>query len=292
MTVVVGYRAGKVGLSGLYLAIGAARTLKTSLTVATVVPRPWLTPSLARVDAEYEDWAENLAEESAKEAKRHLFPLAEGLEINFCHRAHRSVSGGLIEMVEEVGGRILVLGSLPSGGRTQVIVGSTADWLLHSSSVPIAISSPGYHSATGGLTRISCAYAATSQSVDVVRRCAEYADRYDVQLRVVTFAVRGRTMYPPEVGLNAEDTVLDAWAVQAREILEGLRTDGVVDKDAVLQVVTGRNWMEALDKTDWINGEILALGTSPRGDIRRVFLGARSGKIIRHSPVPVLVFPG
>ncbi|MDT5348833.1 MAG: hypothetical protein QOH91_2120, partial [Mycobacterium sp.] len=50
--------------------------------------------------------------------------------------------------------------------------------------------------------------------------------------------------------------------------------------------------MQALDKTDWINGEILALGTSPRGDIRRVFLGARSGKIIRHSPVPVLVFPG
>jgi nucleotide-binding universal stress UspA family protein len=128
--------------------------------------------------------------------------------------------------------------------------------------------------------------------VDVVRRCAEYADRYDVQLRVVTFAVRGRTMYPPEVGLTAEDTILEAWAVQAREILEGLRTDGIVDKDAVLQVVTGHNWMEALDKTDWINGEILALGTSPRGDIRRVFLGARSGKIIRHSPVPVLVLPG
>jgi nucleotide-binding universal stress UspA family protein len=57
-------------------------------------------------------------------------------------------------------------------------------------------------------------------------------------------------------------------------------------------VVTGHSWMEALDKTDWINGEILALGTSPRGDIRRVFLGARSGKIIRHSPVPVLVLPG
>jgi hypothetical protein len=89
VTVVVGYRAGKVGLSGLYLGIGAARTLKTSLTVATIVPRPWLNPSLARVDAEYEDWAENLAEESAIEAKRYLFPLAEGLEVNFSQRAHR-----------------------------------------------------------------------------------------------------------------------------------------------------------------------------------------------------------
>lgn len=292
MTVVVGYRAGKVGLSGLYLAIVVARTLQTSLTVATVVPRPWLTPSLARVDAEYEDWAANLAENSAKEAQRYLFPLAEGLEINFAQRPHRSVSGGLIEVVEEVQGEILVLGSLPSGGRTQVVVGTTADWLLHSSPVPVAISAPGYQSQTGGLTRLSCAYSAAPQSLEVVRRCVEYADRLKVPLRIVTFAVRGRTMYPPEVGLDAEDTILDAWSVQARDILEALKSDGVVGDDVALQVVTGHSWVEVLGKTEWINGEVLALGTTPRGDFQRVFLGARSGKIIRHSPVPVLVLPG
>ena len=44
MTVVVGYRAGEVGLSGLHLAVRAARTLGTSLVVATIVPKPWLTP--------------------------------------------------------------------------------------------------------------------------------------------------------------------------------------------------------------------------------------------------------
>ena len=51
MTVVVGYRAGEVGLSGLYLAARAARTLETSLTVATIVPQPWPTPSFARADS-------------------------------------------------------------------------------------------------------------------------------------------------------------------------------------------------------------------------------------------------
>jgi hypothetical protein len=70
VTVVAGYRAGKVGLSGLHLAVRIARTLVTSLTVATVVPKPWLTPSLARFDAEYEDWADHLAADSAKEADR------------------------------------------------------------------------------------------------------------------------------------------------------------------------------------------------------------------------------
>ncbi|OBI85196.1 universal stress protein [Mycobacterium sp. 1245805.9] len=292
MTVVAGYRAGEVGLSGLHLAVRAARTLGTSLTVATVVPKPWLTPSLARVDAEYEQWAERLAADSAEEAARFLRDLCDGIDVTYLHRAHRSVSGGLIEVVEEVGGDVVVLGSLPSGGPGLVVIGTTADWLLHASPVPVAISPRGYRAHTGGLTRITCAYAATADSIDVVRRCAETAQRFGVPLRVMTFAVRGKTMYPPEVGLDVEDEILEAWAAQAREILASLKTDGVVGKDVALHVVTGHDWNEALGKADWQDGDILALGTRPRDEIRRVFLGSRSAKIIRESPVPVLVLPG
>jgi len=292
VTVVVGYRAGEVGLSGLHLAVRAARTLSTSLTVATIVPKPWLTPSLAHVDAEYEQWADNLAADSAKEAARFLHDLIDGIEVNYVHRAHRSVSGGLLEVIEEVDSESLVLGSLPSGERGQVVIGSTADWLLHASPVPLAISPRGYRSHTGKLTRLTCAYSATPDTIEVVRRCFEFSERWGVPVRVITFAVRGKTMYPPEVGLDVEDSILQAWASQAREILEDLKTDGIVSADVELQVVTGRTWEDALDKADWQEGEILALGTSPRGDIRRVFLGSRGAKIIRESPVPVLVLPG
>jgi nucleotide-binding universal stress UspA family protein len=292
VTVVAGYRAGEVGLSGLHLAVRAARTLKTSLTVATIVPRPWLTPSLARVDAEYEQWAERLAADSAEEAARYLHDLCDGIDVTYLHRAHRSVSGGLIEVVEEVGGDVVVLGSLPSGGPGLVVVGTTADWLLHASPVPVAISPRGYRARSGGLTRITCAYAATADSIEVVRRCSETAQRFGVPLRVMTFAVRGKTMYPPEVGLGVEDEILEAWASQARDILASLKTDGVVGEDVELQVVTGHDWNEALGDADWRDGDILALGTRPRDEIRRVFLGSRSAKIIRESPVPVLVLPG
>lgn len=292
MTVVVGYRAEKVGLAGLYLAVGVARTLRTSLTVATIVPKVWPTPSLARVDAEYRSWAEHLAETSANEARNYLTPLAEGLTVNYCQRAHRSVPSGLAEVVEQVGAEILVLGSLPSSGRVHMVVGTAADSLLHSASVPVAISSPGYHSRTGKLTRLTCAYSPVPQSVDVVRRCAEYAERMQIPLRVITFAVRGRTMYPPDLGLDAEDSILESWTGDARNMLESLKIDGVIGDSVAVRVVTGHTWLEALHRVHWIDGEILTLGTSPGGDIRRVFLGVRAGKIIRHSPVPVLVLPG
>jgi nucleotide-binding universal stress UspA family protein len=281
VTVVVGYRAGEVGLSGLYLAVRVARTLNTSLTVATIMPKPWPTPSFARVDAEYEQWADRLAADSAEEAAGYLYGLADGVEVTYLPRANRSVSGGLIEVIADVDAEVVVLGSLPSGGRGQVVIGSTADWLLHVSPVPVAISPRGYRSYTGGLTRLTCAYAATPDSIDVVRRCFEFARRLGLPVRVITFAVRGKTMYPPEVGLDAEDSILEAWASQAREALENLKTETVVSKDVVLEVITGHSWKEALGKAEWQDG-----------DIRRVFLGSRSGKIIRESSAPVVVLPG
>ena len=98
--------------------------------------------------------------------------------------------------------------------------------------------------------------------------------------------------YPPEVGLRAEDSILERLAAHAREALAQLKTDGVVGKDVELQVVTGNGWDQALDAADWQEGELLALGTSPVSGIARVFLGSRGSKILRHSPVPVLVLPG
>lgn len=292
MTVVVGYLAGKSGAAPLHLALGAARTLGTSLTVATIVPKPWTYPSPARVDAEYAAWADQLAADSAREAQRELAAMPHDLEVSFHSHAHRSVSGGLVEVVGELDADVLVLGS--AGGQLgQVMVGSTADRLLHSSPVPLAIAPRGYRGARGGvLTRITCGYPGTPESVEVVRRVAALSERLGVPLRVISFAVRGRTMYPPEVGLHAEDSILAAWEAQAHTLLEKLRDDGVVGPEVTLAVVSGNGWDQALDDADWIDGEILALGTSPRGDVARVFLGSRGAKILRHSPVPVLVLPG
>ena len=293
MTVAVGYLAGKSGRSPLYLAAEAAKTLKTSLTVVTVVPRPWVVPSLGRIDGEYAEYAEQLAANSAKEAQGCIDAIAPGLDVKYHKVAHRSTSGGLLEAAAELEPDVLILGSASDGKLGQVVVGSTADRLLHSSPVPLAISPRGYRgSKAGGLTRITAAYPGTPETLYVVERVAALAERLDVPMRVITFAVRGRTMYPPEVGLSAEDSILEQLATHARETLAQLKADGIVGKDVDLQVVSGNGWDESLDNADWQEGDLLAIGTSPVGGIARVFLGSRGSKILRHSPVPVLVLPG
>lgn len=293
MTVVVGNLAGKSCRAPLQLAVAAARTLQTTLTVVTIVPKPWPFPSPARVDAEFAQWADQVAADSAREAQRELHAIGVPLEVRYHSHAHRSVSGGMVEVVNEVGADLLVLGSSSNGQLGQVVVGSSADRLLHSSPIPVLIAPRGYRNPRGTtLTRITCGYPGTPESVDVVRRVTAIAERLNIAMRIVIFAVRGRTMYPPEVSLNAEDSILAAWEQQAAELLAQLRTDGVVGDDVLLQVVAGNDWGQALDDAEWQEGEILALGTSPRGGIAQVFLGTRGTKIMRVSPVPVLVLPG
>ena len=292
MTVVVGYLAGKAGTSALNLGVEAARTLKTSLAVVTVVPKPWTTPSPARIDAEYAQYADKLAADSATQARQCVAALDDTLEVSFHKYAHRSAPGGLLQAVADLKAEALVLGSASDGSLGQVVVGSTADRLLHSSPVPLAICPRGYRgSKSHRLTRITAAYPGTADSLHVVERCAALAEQLQIPLRVITFAVRGRTMYPPEVGLDAETSILESWALASREALAALKTNGIVDDDVQLQVATGNGWDQALDAPDWDDGDLLAIGTSPQGPIARVFLGSKGTKIVRHSPVPVLVLP-
>ncbi|MEU0495265.1 universal stress protein [Mycobacterium sp. NPDC006124] len=292
MTVVVGYLAGKAGTSALNLAVEAARTLDTSLSVVTVVPKPWTTPSPARVDAEYAHYADRLAADSAMQAKECVAEIDGTLEVSFHKYAHRSAPGGLLQAVADMKAEALVLGSASDGSLGRVVVGSTADRLLHSSPVPLAIAPRGYRGAKShGLTRITAAYPGTPDSLHVVQRSAALAEQLRIPLRVITFAVRGRTMYPPEVGLDAETSILESWAAASREALAALKSGGVVGEDVTLQVVTGNGWDRALDAPDWDEGDLLVIGTSPQGPIARVFLGSKGTKIVRHSPVPVLVLP-
>ncbi|MGZ6589769.1 MAG: universal stress protein, partial [Solirubrobacteraceae bacterium] len=53
----------------------------------------------------------------------------------------------------------------------------------------------------------------------------------------------------------------------------------------------GASWEEAIDDVEWRDGDVLVVGSSSAAPASRVFLGSRASRIIRHSPVPVVVVP-
>ena len=184
------------------------------------------------------------------------------------------MSSALVDAVREVDGSTLVIGSSADGPEGRIVTGSTADKLLHSAPIPLAISPRGYRSiAAAGFTRLTCAFSDSPSSVRTVGHAAELAKVLGTPLRVASFGVRHATMYPPEVGVTAEDSVLDSWATQAAEAQRQLVADGIIDGSTPCVIGTGTGWVESVSSIDWQRDELLAVGSSATGPIARVFLG-------------------
>ena len=75
----------------------------------------------------------------------------------------------------------------------------------------------------------------------------------------------------------------------ARASLAAAQTELGLDAETVLG--EGAGWAEALAALEWRPGEMLLLGSSRIGLLRRVFLGSNARKILKASPIPVMVLP-
>lgn len=163
----------------------------------------------------------------------------------------RSIGSALLRAADDLAASVLVSGSSTDGQVGRVIVGSTADKLLHSSPVPVAISPREFRS-TGaeGVTRLTRAFSDSEHSAAVVARAYRLSQQVGASFRVASFGVRGHTMYPPLGGISAEDSVLDSWTDQARRAKQELVSDGVVPEAVDRVIATGNGWGDSVAGLD------------------------------------------
>jgi len=276
MTMVVGFAPDGRGHAVLHLAAMLARSGGEDLVVCAVVPAPW-PPSPAKVDAEYQAYLQGAAENALSRARGRL---ASDVPARFEVVHSRSDAAGLLEMAEQVGASMIVVGSSADG----VSLGSTSSRLLHSSPAPVAVAPRGFRTGEGArVERVTVAFGGRHE--DLVAATASVAARVGTSLRVAMFAVHPHAPYTSGVGREADDSIVVQWIdevrKEAREVAPG----------AECAVGVGEDWADALEDIPWADGDVLVVGSSSIGPIARVFLGSRAAKIIRHSPVPVVVVP-
>jgi nucleotide-binding universal stress UspA family protein len=164
--------------------------------------------------------------------------------------------------------------------------------MLHVSPVPVALAPRGYRpSSDARLRRVTCAFSGSTQSRSAFDAAVQLSRQHDVPLRLATLVVRDRQMYPSQVGYDAERLVAEQWRAQAEEAQEKALATLPDDVAVEAGIAEGRDWEDALDSLPWEEGEVLVVGSSRLGPVARVFLGSNSIKIVRSSPVPVLVIP-
>jgi nucleotide-binding universal stress UspA family protein len=277
------------GRDALGLGRMLARTGDVTLTVCVVVPRTWDYPSPARVDAEYAAFLNQHAEDAIAEARELL---DDSVRAEYTTSSASSASEGLIATATEAGAALIALGSARHGPMGRITVGGIANEMLHISPVPVALAPRGYRPSSGArLRRVTCAFSGSTQSRSAFDAAVQLSRRHAVPLRLTTIVIRDRQMYPSQVGYDAERLVVEQWRAQAREAQEKALATLPNDVSVETGIVDGQDWEDALDSLPWEDGEMLVVGSSRLGPVARVFLGSSATKIIRSSPVPVLVVP-
>ena len=292
MTIAVGFAPDGRGRAVLHLAAMLARSTGDELVVCAVVPSPW-PPSPARVDAEYRAYLERVANEALGQARARL--PADIPATYLVHHA-RSAPAGLLEVADEHDASLIVSGSSAAGGSGHVSLGSTTSRLLHSSPIPVAIAPRGFRARPDArVERVTAAFGGTDAAGELVVAAAAVGGRVGASLRLASFAVRPRPPYTAGVGSSADEAMIKQWEEEiraaARATLDKVSDLPAPPADVEIVIGHGESWDEALEDIEWEDGDVLVVGSSSIGPVARVFLGSRASKIVRHSPVPVVVVP-
>ncbi|HEV7853166.1 MAG TPA: universal stress protein [Mycobacterium sp.] len=286
MTIVVGYPPNRKGKAVLNLAALLSRSSGEDLVVCIVAPLPWL-PGVVREDTAFQKQIDDMTDGALAQARADL---PADLPATFTTVKARSTPTGLLDAAQQHDASLIVVGSSAAGLFGRISLSSVADRLLHSSHVPVALAPRGFRSShTAKVDCVTVAYTGTEQCDSLLRVAADLVSRLGTKMRLASFAVAPA---PPVTAMFRTESaeVVAEWSATiqaaARRVLGDTKVGG-----ADVVIGQGSDWESALNDIDWHDGDLLVVGSSESGPIARVFLGSRAAKIIRHTPVPVLVGP-
>ena len=298
LRVLVGYSPDDRGDDALALAALVVRAPKGvgggPLTVANIHPPGWRTPGPGSVDAEWVAYLKERSDAALSRAAERLGDLKVPPDsVTLRVHAHRGSGRGLIEVAEDSGADLIVIGSAPHGRRDRIAIGSTADQLLHGSPVPVLLAPRGYAGQVPPrFERLTVAYwHAYWRRQDAggpLLAAVGVAQQLGLPVRLVTLVLR-----PPGLATRFRDAdaLMARQLAQAEEDLAqavGLLGAG---RDVETETAAGTGIAKTLASVDMWPGEVIACLSSHDGPLRKVFLGEGSGKIVRASSRPVLVLP-
>jgi nucleotide-binding universal stress UspA family protein len=148
--------------------------------------------------------------------------------------------------------------------------------------------------------QVSVAFGRADHDGGLLARAAAAAQDMSTPLRVVCFAVRPMAEFVGAMEPSNEQLVVEEWRKRLEDDIaaaleaapQRTEADGRTVTATRVETVLGQgsSWSEALNDVSWSDGDLLVVGTS-HGPLSRFFLGSHAAKIIRNSPVPVMLLP-
>jgi nucleotide-binding universal stress UspA family protein len=203
---------------------------------------------------------------------------------------------GLARAIDELEPELIVIGSSTRGAKGAMLLGTTAERVIHASACPVAVVPNGYQRPPGGVARVGAAYAETPEGDAALRAAARLARVGGVALRAITIIdpkhvqeeARGlMAEQHHEVGQEARDGARARLSTEARlrERVSALAGDVDAELDILVEEAAA-GLIAASGQVD-----LLVMGSRGLGPRRSVILGGVSRRVINRAACPVLVIP-
>jgi nucleotide-binding universal stress UspA family protein len=211
-----------------------------------------------------------------------------------------SVADELVSQVTAGGASLVVMTTHGRGGVERLWLGSVADRVIRSATVPVLLVHPD-HAAAAPLQRVVVAVAGSDEDERIVATVTELVEMAGARITLAhavlpapTIAAIDPVVGPPPneaAGLPAPEISDQVHA--ARRYLEWmagpLRASGAVVDTQVVR--SGSVPRAILDVAKGAEADLVAVGTAARTPIARMFLGSVADKIVRSAFCNVLVCP-
>lgn len=284
---------GTVGDPGstdaLVLGIALARMMEAVPVVAHVRPEPWQTPDPGTAEPGWDAYLDHAAHDivtTTYDLRRADLDALGGLTVI---GRDRHSGDGLDRLAVERDAAMIVIGSVPGGPEHRIHGGSTSERLLHGGSVPVCLAPRGYAArAPEQIDRIVLAVEPHTPR-ELVTEMVATSSAYGVDLALVTIVQRATNVYSRRIGTNAEGQVLATLRAEAEGAIAQAREWAGADVPG--HVVVGETVTDALATYSWRPGDVLAVGSSRVGPVKRILLGDMTFRIVRGATVPVLIAP-
>ncbi len=220
---------------------------------------------------------------------------AEGVAVESVELNNTSAARALHEAAEERDAGLLVVGSTDRGTVGRVLVGSTAERLMHGAPCPIAIVPHGWQ-AGAGLNTLGVAFVDTDEGNEALRGAHALARSAGAKLRVLTAVkpgvratyreqVAGRDVQHGKGGTEVEGELRLRAEGELRSAIAALGGDVAIESDAFVE--------DPADVLINVSGnlDLLVCGSRGYGPRRAVLLGGVSRRLAAEAHCPVIVLP-
>lgn len=261
-----------------------------AMTLCGVVLDTWDGPSLATgIDSSYRQALVDRVQHQLNDAQAEL---AHPEKASTIVRQGPSIPEELLAEADDRHAQTLVVGSSRRAALGRISLGSVSGQLVHSASLPVVLTPR--HYAAGSREPISRLVVGLQPSDGpfAADEVSEFARMMGADVELVTFGVR-----PWPQGMHVDEAewegMFTSWRDQVKDMQKMVAAELEASGVTVLarQHLDAYRWSSAIDDFQWRPGDMMALFSSRRGQVSRVFLGSTAARILRHVPVPTVVLP-